>query len=126
MAAMPTVAHPPPPPWLTMLKNRSRGIPRLRATSISKLRSIENSDMPSTSDGSTPASAQAARQASTARRMGVRPESLENSVAPMPTMAVRRANDPVIRTLPGRWAGTPLPCRVRGTRRCGRPAGPSR
>ena len=47
--------------------------------------------MPFTADGSTPASAQAARQASTAMDMGVRPESLENSVAPIPTIAVRRA-----------------------------------
>ena len=43
--------------------------------------------MPSTCAGSMPASAIAASHASTARRRSERPESFENSVAPIPTMA---------------------------------------
>ncbi len=45
--------------------------------------------MPCTSEGAIPASSSAAATASTARRSSERPESLENSVAPMPAMAVR-------------------------------------
>ncbi len=43
--------------------------------------------MPSTSDGARPASARASRTASQASCSSLRPESLENSVAPMPAMA---------------------------------------
>ena len=43
--------------------------------------------MPLTFSGGRPASSQAARQASTAWSIGVRPESLVNGVAPMPAMA---------------------------------------
>ena len=44
--------------------------------------------IPCTSDGATPASCKAAATASTARRSSERPESFENSVAPMPAIAV--------------------------------------
>ena len=44
--------------------------------------------MPSTSAGAIPASAHAAKTASTAKRISLRPECFENSVAPMPTIAV--------------------------------------
>jgi hypothetical protein len=43
--------------------------------------------MPSTSPGAMPASASAPAHASTASRSSLRPESFENSVAPMPTIA---------------------------------------
>src|SRR5689334_8911385 len=46
-----------------------------------------NVTMPSTSAGPSPASSSAARAASAASRSSLRPESLENSVAPMPAMA---------------------------------------
>ena len=62
-------------------------MPRLRAISISGLLSIEKVTMPSTSSGLSPASSRAARTASTARCSSLRPESLLNSVAPMPAMA---------------------------------------
>src|SRR4051812_43168832 len=45
--------------------------------------------MPSTSPTASPASARAARHASVARVSSLRPELFENSVAPMPTTAVR-------------------------------------
>ena len=63
-------------------------MPRLRAISISGLVSELKVTMPSTSDGSMPASRRARSTASTARRSSLRPDSLENSVAPMPAMAV--------------------------------------
>ena len=63
-------------------------MPRVRATSISGLVSAEKVTRPSTSAGSSPASSRAAATASAARRSSLRPESLENSVAPMPLMAV--------------------------------------
>ena len=55
--------------------------------SVSGLVSIVNVDSPSTCAGSTPASAQAAAQASRASWSSLRPDALENSVAPMPTIA---------------------------------------
>ena len=63
-------------------------MPRLRAISISGLVSELKVTSPSTSAGSMPASRRARSTASTARRSSLRPDSLENSVAPMPTMAV--------------------------------------
>ncbi len=63
-------------------------MPRLREMSMSGLVSELNVTMPCTSDGAMPASASAAATASTASRSSERPESLENSVAPMPAMAV--------------------------------------
>ena len=57
------------------------------ATVISGLVSIVNVTIPSTSAGVSPASSNAARTASTASRSSLRPESLENSVAPIPTIA---------------------------------------
>ena len=59
--------------------------------SFSGLVSIVNVDSPLTCFGSTPASAQAATQASSASCSSLRPELLENSVAPMPTIAARPA-----------------------------------
>ena len=63
-------------------------MPRLRAISISGLVSELKVPMPSTSDGSMPASRRARSTASTASRSSLRPDALENSVAPMPAMAV--------------------------------------
>src|SRR5262245_46485620 len=71
------------------LKNVSAGMPRLRAISISALASTVYDTSPSTSSGSRPASPSAAWIASTASCISLRPESFENSVAPMPAMAVR-------------------------------------
>src|SRR5438105_2370833 len=89
MAACCTVAQAAPPPWWMRLKKRMSPTPRLRAISISGLVSIVNVTKPSTSAGCTPASASAAAVASTASRISLRPESLENSVAPMPAIAAR-------------------------------------
>ena len=62
-------------------------MPSSRATAISALLSMVNVTRPSTSAGASPASSSAARTASAASRSSLRPESLENSVAPMPAMA---------------------------------------
>ncbi len=62
--------------------------------------------------GSSPASAQAARQASVASCMGVRPEFFENSVAPMPAMAVLRANSSIRRSPRSMPHGRRLPGRA--------------
>ena len=69
-------------------KKRSSGIPSSRATAISALVSMVKVTRPSTSAGRSAASSRAARTASAASRSSLRPESLENSVAPIPTMAV--------------------------------------
>src|SRR4029453_8283771 len=71
------------------LKKVSPGMPRLRAISVSALPSTVYETSPSTSSGSRPASPSVAWIASTASCISLRPESLENSVAPMPAMAVR-------------------------------------
>ena len=63
-------------------------MPRLRAMSMSGLVSELKVTIPCTSDGAMPASCSAAATASTARRSSERPESFENSVAPMPAIAV--------------------------------------
>src|SRR3954454_19972946 len=62
-------------------------MPSPRMISLSGFVSIVNVDSPSTSLGSTPASAHAATHASNASCSSLRPESLENSVAPIPTIA---------------------------------------
>ena len=78
-------------------------MPRLRAISISGLVSELKVTIPSTSAGSMPASRRARSTASTASRSSLRPDSLENSVAPIPTIAVLPVNEcrsPLIGTLP--------------------------
>ena len=65
--------------------------------SMSGLVSELNVTMPCTSAGAMPASSSAAATASTARRSSERPESLENSVAPMPAIAVVPENECGIR-----------------------------
>ncbi len=62
-------------------------MPSSRATAISALVSMVKVTRPSTSAGRSAASARAAVTASAARRSSLRPESLENSVAPMPAIA---------------------------------------
>jgi len=73
-------------------------MPSSRATAISLLPSMVNDTRPSTSDGVSPASFNALETASAASRSSLRPESLENSVAPIPAMAARP--DRVITRLP--------------------------
>ncbi|CDO90084.1 hypothetical protein BN973_04475 [Mycobacterium triplex] len=62
-------------------------MPTLRAMSISSLESIVKVTMPSTSPGVRPASSSAALTASHANCSSLRPDSLENSVWPIPTIA---------------------------------------
>ena len=66
---------------------------------------------PSTSAGRSAASASAARTASAASRSSLRPESLENSVAPMPAMAAFITGFIIgaspIRTVPVTWSPRP-------------------
>jgi len=66
-------------------------MPKLRAMSMSGLVSELNVTMPCTSSGAMEASSRAVATASTARRSSERPDSLENSVAPIPAMATRPA-----------------------------------
>ena len=68
-------------------KNFSSPMPAARATATSVLVSMVNVTRPSTSAGVRPASSSAASTASAASRSSLRPEFLEKSVAPMPTMA---------------------------------------
>lgn len=74
-------------------------MPAACATVISGLVSIVKVTIPSTSAGVSPASSRAVWTASTASLSSLRPESLENSVAPMPTMAARPPSSSLIRTL---------------------------
>ena len=92
MAACWTVPHAAPPPWWIREKNVSSPMPVRRAISISGLVSVVKVTMPSTSDGSMPASSRARIVASQASCSSERPESLENSVAPMPATAVVPTN----------------------------------
>ncbi len=62
-------------------------MPSSRASAISAVVSIVNVVRPSTSAAVSPASASAARVASQESWSSERPDSLENSVAPMPTIA---------------------------------------
>ncbi len=74
-------------------------MPAACATVISGLVSIVKVTMPSTSAGVRPASSRAACTASTASLSSLRPESLENSVAPMPATAARPPSPSRLRTL---------------------------
>ncbi len=74
-------------------------MPTLRATSISSLESIVNVTMPSTSPGDNPASSSAALTASQANCSSLRPDSLENSVWPIPAMAVVPASSETLMRL---------------------------
>src|SRR5271166_1001365 len=78
---------PPPPPQGASAKKRSAGMPRLAARLTTSLLSMLYLVMPSMSDGLSPASAIALPIASTARLISLRPESLEYSVWPTPTIA---------------------------------------
>ncbi|MCU1659085.1 MAG: hypothetical protein JWO57_3741 [Pseudonocardiales bacterium] len=81
-------------------------MPTSRATAASVLLSIVNVTSPSTSDGRRPASSRAARTHSAAKRSSLRPESFENSVAPMPAIAALPDSPPVMSLRPRRE-----PCR---------------
>ncbi len=72
-------------------------MPAQRITASSSLTSMAKVTAPSMSAGVSPASATAAATASPASWSSLRPECLENSVWPMPTMAVSR--DSAIRHL---------------------------
>jgi hypothetical protein len=87
IAAWCTTPTAAPPPCGTRLKNVRSPMPTARATSISSLVSRVNVVMPSTSEGFRPASSSAAFTASAASWSSERPEFLENSVCPMPTIA---------------------------------------
>ena len=87
-----TVAHDPPPPPRVRAVKRSSGIPAQRMTDSSSFTSMAKVTAPSMSAGLRPASATAAATASPASCSSLRPECLENSVWPMPTMAVSRAS----------------------------------
>src|ERR1700722_4835094 len=101
MAACWTVAQAAPPPWWILEKNFMSPIPVARAMATSVLESIVNVTMPSTSPGVRPASSSASRTASAANRSSLRPEVLEKSVAPMPTIAALPESSPAIRTPDG-------------------------
>src|ERR1700710_179469 len=73
-------------------------MPVARATATSVFESIVNVVMPSTSAGVRPASSSASSTASAANRSSLRPEFLEKSVAPMPTIAALPDSSPVIGT----------------------------
>ncbi len=62
-------------------------MPSSRASAISEVLSIVKVTRPSTSAGVSPASASACRVASADSCSSERPDSLENSVAPIPAMA---------------------------------------
>ena len=81
------MAHAAPPPYPTWLKKRSSARPSSRASAISAVLSMLNVTSPSTAVTGSPASASAASVASTASFSSLRPESLLNSVAPIPAMA---------------------------------------
>ena len=78
-------------------------MPSSRATAISELVSIVNVVNPSTSRGVSPPSARAASTASAESWSSERPDSLENSVAPIPAIAACRAQ--------ARLMPAPAPCR---------------
>ena len=83
------------------LKNFRFGIPTARATAVSVLVSIVNEVSPSTSAGVSPASVSAAVTASAASLSSLRPEFLEKSVAPIPTIAAF-PDSPLMRASPWR------------------------
>src|SRR5690606_904728 len=78
------------------LKNRKSPMPSSRASAISELESIVNVTSPSTSDAARPASASAARVAAADSRSSERPDSLENSVAPMPAIDAAPLNSATV------------------------------
>ena len=82
-------------------------MPSSRATAISEEVSIVNVVSPSTSAGVSPQSASACWTASTESWSSERPDSLENSVAPMPTIAALPESAPW--SLMGRDAPGPVP-----------------
>src|ERR1700735_3147494 len=88
MAACATVPAAAPPPCGTREKKFRSPMPTVRATAISSLESMVNVTMPSTSLGDSPASSSAALTDSHANCSSLRPDSLENSVWPIPAMAV--------------------------------------
>ena len=100
-------------------------MPRLRAISISGLVSALKVTSPSTSAGSSRRRAGPGRTASTARRSSLRPDSLENSVAPMPAIAVLPAKlwSVLARRAVPRRGGAAGRCRSRGRRDCWHRAG---
>ena len=100
IAACTTVPAAAPPPWCTREKKLRSPMPTLRAMSISSLESMVNVTMPSTSLGARPASSSAALTASHANCSSLRPDSLENSVWPMPAMAVAPGSVLVMRRAP--------------------------
>src|ERR1700744_795705 len=101
MAACWTVAHAAPPPWWILEKNFRSPIPVALAMATSVLESIVKGTMPSTSPGVRPASSSASRTASAASRSSLRPEFLEKSVAPIPTIAALPDSSPAIGTPDG-------------------------
>ena len=82
-------------------------MPSSRATAISDDVSMVNVVSPSTSAGVRPQSASACWTASTESWSSERPDSLENSVAPMPTIAALPESAhgrPTTRTVPVTWS----------------------
>ena len=77
-------------------------MPVARATATSVLESIVKVTMPSTSAGVSPASSSASSTASEASRSSLRPEFLEKSVAPIPTIAALPDSSPGISVTPDR------------------------
>src|SRR4051812_43210586 len=77
--------------------HRSSGMPRLRMMPSSSLGSESNVTIPSMSLGVSPASSMAALDASMASWISLRPEFLENSVWPIPTIAVSVRGMPMAR-----------------------------
>ena len=88
------------------LKKRSSFIPSSRATAISEEVSIVNVVRPSTSAAVSPQSASACWTASTESWSSERPDSLENSVAPMPAIAALPVEPAhaTTRTVPVTWS----------------------
>src|SRR3954447_13750098 len=75
-------------------------MPSSRARAISELLSIVKVTSPSTSSAASPASASAARVASAESWSSERPDSLENSVAPIPATAATPLKGTVIGSSP--------------------------
>ena len=104
-AACSIVADAPPPPNGVRDVQRISWMPTLRMRASSSLVSSVKVTQPSMSDGSRPASPIAARTASAQSWSSLRPESLENSVWPIPTIAAPFLIEAISRPSPPR-AGT--------------------
>src|SRR3984957_4024529 len=78
----------PPPPYGTRLEKLISWIPRVRTSSVSPTGPTVELTSPSTSEVVSPASPRAATIASAASCVSLRPAAFENSVWPMPTIAV--------------------------------------